>query len=128
MSFMEEVKFDSRGLVPAIAQDADNGQVLMMAWMNREALEKTVREKKACYFSRSRGKLWLKGETSGNIQEVKEIRLDCDGDVILMKITQKGGACHLGYRSCFFRKLQQNDWLIDGKKMFDPGSVYGDKK
>ena len=128
MSILDLVKFDSQGLVPAIAQDAEHGEILMMAWMNREALEKTIETNTACYYSRSRKKLWLKGETSGNIQKVKEIRIDCDGDVVLMKIEQKGGACHKGYRSCFFRKLEKDAWITDGKKMFDPDDVYGDNK
>lgn len=127
MEILNEVKFNSDGLVPAIAQDAETGQVLMMAWMNRETLQMTIEKGVACYFSRSRQKVWIKGESSGNTQNVKEMRLDCDGDVILMKIEQKGGACHLGYRSCFFRKLENGSWVIDGKKMFDPDAVYGKK-
>lgn len=125
MDFIKEVKFNDQGLVPAIAQDAESGQILMMAWMNEESLRKTVEDGAACYYSRSRQKLWLKGESSGNVQKVEEIRLDCDGDVILMKIHQKGGACHVGYRSCFYRKLENGEWIIDGEKMFDPSEVYG---
>src|SRR5256885_16499778 len=99
------IDFDkSGGLVPAVAQDADTGQVLMLAWMNREAYEETLRTGRACYFSRSRGRLWRKGEESGHVQEVREVFLDCDADTILLKVHQIGGAaCHEGYRSCFFR-------------------------
>ncbi|MFC2076575.1 phosphoribosyl-AMP cyclohydrolase [candidate division KSB1 bacterium] len=116
MSFIDEIKFDDRGLVPAIAQDAETGDVLMMAYMNRESIEKTLADGLACYFSRSRNKLWLKGETSGNIQRVKEIRLDCDGDTLLVLIDQTGPACHTGERSCFFRKASSAGDLeqIDG--------------
>jgi len=120
MNLFDEVKFNDQGLVPAIAQDADTGEVLMLAWMNKESLQITMERKMACYFSRSRGKLWIKGETSGHIQQVKDIRLDCDGDVILLKVLQTKGACHEGYRSCFFRKLDQGSWAIDQKKVFDP--------
>ncbi len=128
MSLFDEVHFDSRGLVPVIVQDAENSAVLMMAWMNAEALKITIERKQACYFSRSRGKLWLKGETSGNFQNVEEIRLDCDGDTILLKVEQKGGACHLGYRSCFHRKLQGDAFIVDSEKVFDPTAVYNNKK
>lgn len=120
MNLFDEVKFNDQGLVPAIAQDADTGEVLMLAWMNKESLQITMERKMACYFSRSRGKLWIKGETSGHIQQVKDIRLDCDGDVILLKVLQTKGACHEGYRSCFFRKLDQGSRVIDQKKVFDP--------
>src|SRR5438552_14091966 len=98
----------SGGLVPAVAQDAETGDVLMLAWMNREAYEETVRTRRACYFSRSRNKLWRKGEESGNVQEVRDIFLDCDADTILLKVRQIGGAaCHEGYRSCFFRQVEK---------------------
>jgi len=128
MDLFDEVKFNEQGLVPAIAQDAETGEVLMFAWMNREALQITMERNVACYYSRSRGKLWIKGETSGNTQKVREIRLDCDGDVVLLKVIQTSGACHKGYRSCFFRKLEQDVWIIDQKKVFDPESIYRDKK
>jgi phosphoribosyl-AMP cyclohydrolase len=120
------VDFDKAGgLVPAIAQDADTGEVLMLAWMNREAFEETVRTKRAVYFSRSRNKLWRKGEESGNVQEVKEIRLDCDTDTILLKVHQIGGAaCHEGYKSCFFRKLDGNQLTVIAERIFDPKQVY----
>jgi phosphoribosyl-ATP pyrophosphohydrolase/phosphoribosyl-AMP cyclohydrolase len=102
---LKEIKFDERGLVPAVAQEAASGEVLMLAYMNREALEKTLSTGKAHYFSRSRNKLWLKGETSGNFQEVKGVYYDCDNDTLLLKVRQKGVACHTGERSCFFRRL-----------------------
>lgn len=128
MGILDEVKFNSQGLIPAIAQDADNGEILMMAWMNEKALRLTLEKGIACYFSRSRNKLWIKGETSGHTQKVLEIRLDCDGDVLLLKIRQEGGACHEGFRSCFFRKRKNDSWVIDGKKMFDPDQVYRNSK
>ena len=116
------------GLVPAIAQDADTGEVLMMAWMDVEAFEHTVRTGKATYFSRSRKRLWVKGESSGNEQMVQEIRVDCDADTILMKVVQKGGAaCHEGYRSCFYRRLSDGGLVVDGERVFDPEKVYGKK-
>ncbi len=109
-SWLKEVTWDSNGLVPAIAQDADTGKVLMMAWMNREALETTVREGHAIYWSRSRQSLWRKGESSGHSQELVDLRLDCDGDTILLKVRQHGGiACHTGREHCFFRQLQAGD-------------------
>ena len=117
----------SGGLVPAIAQDAATGTVLMVAWMNQEAYEETLRTNRAVYFSRSRGKLWRKGEESGNVQHVKEIFIDCDADTILLKVEQVGGAaCHEGYQSCFFRKLG-NDGAVSetiGERLFDPAKVY----
>jgi phosphoribosyl-AMP cyclohydrolase len=120
------LKFDpSTGLVPAIAQDAETGQVLMLAWMNPEAYEETVRTKRACYYSRSRKKLWRKGEESGHIQEVKEIFIDCDADTILLKVKQIGGAaCHEGYVSCFFRKVENGELQVLGERLFDPKEVY----
>jgi phosphoribosyl-AMP cyclohydrolase len=102
-----DLKFDSNGLIPAIVQDAISGQVLMMAWMNREALSKTLQTGKTHFFSRSRNKLWLKGETSGHIQRIKSISTDCDSDVLLLKVEQVGAACHEGFYSCFFREYQQ---------------------
>ena len=128
MSWIDEIKFDSNGLVPAIIEDAKTREVLMMAWMNREAVEKTLSTKKAHFYSRSRGKLWLKGESSGHVQKVKKIALDCDGDTLLVSVEQKGGACHTGYRSCFYRKLSPaKQWKAAGKKLFDPDKVYGKK-
>jgi phosphoribosyl-AMP cyclohydrolase len=113
------------GLIPAIAQDADTGAVLMLAWMNREAFEETCRTRRACYFSRSRGRLWRKGEESGNVQEVRDILIDCDADTILLKVHQLGGAaCHEGYASCFFRRLAGDQVEVVGERVFDPKKVY----
>jgi len=113
------------GLVPAIAQDAGTGQVLMLAWMNREAYEETVRTGRACYYSRSRGKLWRKGEESGNVQRVREVYVDCDADTILLKVEQQGGAaCHEGYASCFFRRVAGDHIEVVGERIFDPKQVY----
>jgi phosphoribosyl-AMP cyclohydrolase len=113
------------GLVAAIAQDADTGQVLMLAWMNREAYEETVRTGRAVYFSRSRNRLWRKGEESGHVQQVREIFIDCDADAILLKVHQVGGAaCHEGYRSCFFRKVDGQGLTVVGERVFDPKQVY----
>src|ERR1700688_1439686 len=121
-----QIDFDKAGgLVPAIAQDAASGQVLMMAWMNREAFEETLRTGRAVYFSRSRGKLWRKGEESGNVQEVREVFIDCDADTILLKVHQIGGAaCHVGYRSCYLRTLDGPDLRVVGERVFDPQKVY----
>ncbi len=115
----------SGGLVPAIAQDAASGEVLMLAWMNQEAFEETVRTGRAVYFSRSRNRLWRKGEESGHVQEVKEISIDCDADTILLKVHQIGGAaCHEGYKSCFFRRFDQDKLTVVGERVFDPKQVY----
>ncbi len=108
-------------LVPAIAQDAKTGEVLMLAYMNQEALDRTVKTGKAHYWSRSRKKLWLKGESSGHVQTVTDIRIDCDEDAILLLVEQTGGACHMGYRSCFYRTL---DGEVVGEKVFEPDEVY----
>jgi phosphoribosyl-AMP cyclohydrolase len=123
----ELVDFDkSGGLVPAIAQDAETGEVLMLAWMNREAFEETVRTGRAVYFSRSRNKLWRKGDESGHVQEVTGIYIDCDADTVLLKVKQIGGAaCHEGYKSCFFRKLDDGELTVVAGRVFDPKSVYG---
>ena len=120
------IDFDkSGGLVPAIAQDAATGQVLMLAWMNRDALEETLRTGRAVYFSRSRNKLWRKGEESGNVQEVREVYIDCDADTILLKVHQVGGAaCHEGYSSCFFRQVEPTGLRVVGERVFDPKVVY----
>ena len=113
------------GLVPAVAQDADTGEVLMLAWMNREAFEETVRTGRAVYFSRSRNKLWRKGEESGHVQEVKGVYVDCDADTVLLKVTQLGGAaCHEGYKSCFFRQLEGDELKVIAERIFDPKAVY----
>ncbi len=120
------IDFDkSGGLVPAIAQDADTGSVLMLAWMNREAYEETLRTRRAVYFSRSRNRLWRKGEESGHFQEVRDILIDCDADTILLKVHQIGGAaCHEGYASCFFRRVEDDDLKVIAEKVFDPKQVY----
>jgi phosphoribosyl-AMP cyclohydrolase len=113
------------GLLPAVAQDAGSGAVLMLAWMNREAFEETVRTRRAVYFSRSRNRLWRKGEESGNVQQVREVLLDCDADTILLKVDQVGGAaCHEGYASCFFRRLVGDGVEVVGERLFDPAAVY----
>ena len=117
------VKFDEHGLVPAIVQDGD-GTVLMVAYMNREALRKTLRTGKLHYYSRSRRKLWLKGETSGHVQRLVSVALDCDGDTLLFTVKQTGGACHEGYRSCFFRVVKKGRLTVAGKRLFDPDKVY----
>ena len=114
------------GLVPVIVQAASTNEVLMMAYMNQEAWEETLRTGKACFWSRSRKKLWFKGETSGHYQEVKEIYLDCDGDTLLLKVDQKGGAaCHTGFRSCFYQRREEGEWKVSGERIFDPKEVYG---
>lgn len=113
----ELVSFDSRGLIPVIVQDHNNGQVLMVAYMNEEALRKTLETRKAHYWSRSRKKLWLKGETSGHVQTVKGISVDCDRDAILLKVDQKVAACHEGYRTCFFRTLKGGKLVITERKV-----------
>ena|SRR5665213_466743 len=120
------IDFDKGGgLIPAIAQDADTGAVLMLAWMNREAYEETVRTRRAVYFSRSRNRLWRKGEESGNVQEVREIFIDCDADTVLLKVHQVGGAaCHEGYPSCFFRRVEGDGLKVVGVPVFDPKAVY----
>jgi len=114
------------GLIPVIIQDASTNEVLMMAYMNQTAWEETLRTKKACFWSRSRQKLWIKGETSGHYQEVKEMRLDCDSDTLLLRVDQKGGAaCHTGHRSCFHRRYEEGEWKVFGERLFDPKEVYG---
>ncbi len=119
------VKFDEKGLVPAIAQAKLGGRILMMAWMNKEALSETFASGRAVYFSRSRNKLWRKGEESGHVQEVREIRIDCDGDVVLLLVDQKGpGACHTGHRSCFYRRRKGGRWVEADPKSFDPAGIY----
>ena len=116
------------GLLPAIAQDADTGEVLMMAWMNAESYAETLSSGRAVYFSRSRKKLWRKGEESGNVQQVQGVFLDCDADTILLKVRQIGGAaCHEGYKSCFFRQVTPEGLAVVGQRVFDPAKVYGKK-
>jgi len=125
MNWLDEIRFDEKGLIPAIAQDASSGKVLMMAWMNREALRLTAEKKIAVYWSRSRGKLWFKGEESGHTQKIVDIRFDCDEDVILLKVEQIGGiACHTGRESCFYRQLQDEQWVEVDQVIKDPKHIY----
>ena len=126
---MVELDFEKTGgLVPVITQDDATGMILMQAYMNREAWEKTVDTGIAHYWSRSRNKLWKKGESSGNVQEVIEIRVDCDSDCVLLKVRQVGdAACHTGYQSCFYRYVKDGELVVDGKKVFDPEEKYGGK-
>jgi len=121
---LPRLKLDANGLIPAIIQDQTTGQVLMMAWMNGDALDRTIATKKTHFFSRSRNKLWLKGERSGHVQHVKWIRIDCDADVLLIGVDQEGAACHEGYYSCFFREVEPSGVKIVGEKVFDPEKVY----
>jgi phosphoribosyl-AMP cyclohydrolase len=124
-SWLDEIKWTADGLVPALAQDYKSRQILMMAWMNREALEATVTEGRAIYYSRSRKKLWRKGEESGHVQKLKDIRLDCDSDVILMQVEQIGGiACHTGREHCFFKRLDNGEWVSVEPVIKDPKDIY----
>jgi phosphoribosyl-AMP cyclohydrolase len=123
---MSAISWNEDGLIPAIAQDAASGQVLMLAWMNREALAATVAEGRAVYWSRSRQRLWRKGEESGNVQKLKGLRLDCDGDTLLLAVEQVGGiACHTGRAHCFYRLLEDGDWTVTEAVRRDPVSLYG---
>jgi phosphoribosyl-AMP cyclohydrolase len=125
MNWLAEIRFDADGLVPVIAQDAHDGRVLMVAWANHEALTETARTQRAVYWSRSRSRLWRKGEESGHSQQVREIRLDCDGDVVLYAVEQAGGiACHTGRASCFFRRLEQDHWETVDPVLQDPELIY----
>ena len=124
-SWLDQVRWDASGLVPAIAQDAAGGRVLMVAWMNREALAETAATGRAVYWSRSRGRLWRKGEESGHAQQVREIRLDCDGDVVLLAVEQAGDiACHTGRQSCFFSRLEAGRWVAVDPVLKDPELIY----
>lgn len=123
--WLDEIKWTEDGLVPAIAQDAESGRVLMFAWMNRESLQLTVEKNEAVYYSRSRKKLWHKGEESGHTQKVKSLRLDCDGDVIILQIEQTGGiACHTGRESCFYREYRDGEWHTVDAVIKDPKEIY----
>ncbi|MCG6936074.1 MAG: phosphoribosyl-AMP cyclohydrolase [Proteobacteria bacterium] len=123
--WLDEIKWTEDGLVPVIAQESDSGKVLMLAWMNREALQLTVAESRAIYWSRSRRRLWRKGEESGHVQVVRDIRLDCDNDVILLQVEQKGGiACHTGRHNCFFQQLQDGKWVTVEPVIKDPDAIY----
>lgn len=128
MNWLDSIRWNAQGLVPVIAQENSTGNVLMFAWMNREALQKTAELKRAVYFSRSRDKLWFKGEDSGHVQQVHDIRLDCDNDVVLLKVTQLGHepgiACHTGRHSCFFQSLQDGQWQALDPVIKDPETIY----
>jgi phosphoribosyl-AMP cyclohydrolase len=127
-AWLDAVRWDEKGLVPVIAQEQGSGDVLMLAWMNREALQKTAELGRAVYFSRSRNKLWFKGEESGHVQAVHEIRLDCDNDVVLLRVTQRGHspgiACHTGRHSCFFSVLRNGQWQAVDPVLKDPATIY----
>ena len=126
MDWLDKVKWADNGLVPAIAQDAASGRVLNLAWMNREALARTVETGEAHYWSRSRAKLWRKGEESGHVQKVKSLRLDCDEDVVLLEVEQQGGiACHTGRQSCFFQRLENGEWVSADPVLKEPSEIYG---
>jgi phosphoribosyl-AMP cyclohydrolase len=126
--WLDEVVFDANGLIPAIAQDKSTGALLMLAWMNREALSETVASGRAVYWSRSRQRLWRKGEESGHIQLVKQVRIDCDADVIVLEVEQVGGiACHTGHGRCFFRKLENGKWVETEPLLKDPAQIYHSK-
>ena len=129
MSWLDEVPWNELDLVAVVAQEAGTGRVLTVAWMNREALQKTVETRQAVYWSRSRKKLWRKGEESGHVQKVREVRLDCDADAVLLSVEQDGGiACHTGRESCFFRRLENGRWITTDPVLKDPAAIYGKKK
>ena len=123
-ALLDAVTFNADGLVPAIVQDATTDDILMMAYMNAETLQQTLDTGRMTYWSRSRQSVWVKGATSGHTQAVVSVRLDCDGDALLFRVEQTGGACHTGHRSCFFRKAEDGVWVNDGEKVFDPDAVY----
>lgn len=127
MEWVDNIKFDSNGLVPAIIQDYRNGEVLMLAYMNRESVLKSLSSGITCFFSRSRQSLWVKGESSGHVQAIKEIFIDCDRDALLFKVDQAVAACHTGYRSCFYRKVEGEELKTVGIKVFDEEAVYKQK-
>jgi len=129
MSFYDQLKFNADGLIPAIIQEQSTGRVLMMAWMNRASLEKTIETGQTWFWSRSRQKFWMKGESSGHTQIVKDVAFDCDGDTLLIQVEQIGAACHQGYRSCFFRSMEQAgaSFQITEPQLEKPGQIYGGK-
>ena len=127
MSFYDKLKFDSNGLIPAIIQEQGTGRVLMMAWMNRASLEKTIETGKTHFWSRSRQKFWMKGESSGHTQQVRDIAFDCDGDTVLIQVEQIGAACHEGYKSCFYRSVEDGDFKITETQLETPEEIYGKK-
>lgn len=124
---LDALRWNSDGLLPAIAQQHDSGEVLMMAWMNRESLEETLRTQRVCYWSRSRSKLWRKGESSGQVQYLKAAQLDCDGDTLLLRVDQTGPACHTGRRSCFYIELEREYGEINSHPIIDPAALYAGK-
>ena len=125
MTWLDEVPWNEHGLITAVAQDAASGRVLTVAWMNREALKQTAEQGEAVYWSRSRGRLWRKGEQSGHVQKVRELRLDCDADTVLLLVEQVGGiACHTGRESCFYRKLENGSWVTTDPVLKDPAAIY----
>ncbi len=127
-SVLDQLAFDANGLVPAIAQDAVTHEILMVAWMDRAAFLRTLATGKACYYSRSRKSAWMKGESSGHLQILREVRIDCDGDVVLMKVEQLGGiACHTGRRNCFFRKLENGAWVTEFEPIKSEAEMYGER-
>lgn len=127
-TLLNDIKWNEQGLIPAIAQDWQSGEVLMLAWMNRDALRLTIEEGRAIYWSRSRQSLWRKGEESGHVQTLKELRIDCDADTVLMKVEQVGGiACHTGRRACFYRVLQDGSWHVTDEPLKEPADMYGKK-
>ena len=121
---LEMISFDSKGLVPAIAQQHDSGEILMMAWMNAESIRETLETGRVCYWSRSRQSLWRKGESSGQVQSLKELRVDCDGDTLLLQVNQKGVACHTGRRSCFSRAVRNDEVVTIAEQLVDPADLY----
>ena len=125
VKWLDEIKWSDDGLVPVIAQESVSGDILMFAWMNRESLEMTAKMGEAVYWSRSRGKLWHKGESSGHTQKVVDIRLDCDNDVLLIKVEQQGMACHTGRHSCFYQQLQDDQWIAVDPVIKNPDEIYG---
>jgi phosphoribosyl-AMP cyclohydrolase len=127
-AFVAAIQFDAQGLVPAIAQQHDTGEVLMMAWMSPESVRITLAEGRACYWSRSRQALWRKGETSGQVQRLKELRLDCDGDALLVLVDQDGVACHTGRRSCFFNACRDGEWAVVAEPLVAPETLYPQEK
>lgn len=125
---LDQLVFDANGLVPAIAQDAVTGEILMFAWMDRAAFLRTLETGKACYYSRSRKAAWMKGQSSGHLQILREMRIDCDGDVVLLKVEQLGGiACHTGRRNCFFRKLENGAWVTEFEPIKSQAEMYGER-
>ena len=128
MKILDQLKYDANGLIPVIIQEQGTGRVLMMAWMNKESLQKTIETGKTCFWSRSRKKYWVKGESSGHVQNVKSISFDCDADSLLIQVEQIGAACHEGYKSCFYRKIESDKVRIIEPRSVEPDKVYGKKK